>query len=401
MIRHGEPEDAARERIAVAHCHADEFGVATVCGWGRLPPAAIPDLLATHAALSRSVASPARKTSNAFGWGALARIPAEEWVTQPVDAFGLQYDTVENHGWYRNLDPTVEALAHDLREGDILIDYSGGTGILLDRLLLRVFDRQIGMLIVDSSPKFLRVALDRFQADERVAFRRLRFLKDENRLQYLHEAIEPELVERGVEAIVSTNAIHLYSDLENTLRSWTRVLRPGGRAYINSGNIRNPRADDNEWILDETVYVVHEVATGLVRTDPRYQPYRGALDDAEYMARHLAFRDRVFLAPRPLEYYLDALRDAGLEIEDVTEHTIEADVQEWYEFLAAYHDAVLGWIGGSEKVDGADPTAEAVRDRLEIMRRSLDVIFGGRPTFMCCWTYVTAKAGSPDTRAHD
>ena len=44
-----------------------------------------------------------------------------------------------------------------------------------------------------------------------------------------------------------------------------RALRPGGTVFINSGNIRNPRARANEWILDETVWVINEVAEGLVR----------------------------------------------------------------------------------------------------------------------------------------
>jgi hypothetical protein len=74
-------------------------------------------------------------------------VPDQDWTLQPVDTFGLRYDTVENHGWYRNLDPTVEDLARHLEDGQLLIDYSGGTGILLDRLNLRVFDRQIGTLI--------------------------------------------------------------------------------------------------------------------------------------------------------------------------------------------------------------------------------------------------------------
>ena len=77
----------------------------------------------------------------------------------------------------------------------------------------------------------------------------------------------------------------------------------------------------------------------------------------------------------------------------MTERTIEADVNEWYEFLAAYADAVLGWVGGSVKVDGAPATDEAAADRLELLRESLNTIFGGRPTFRCCWTYITAVAG--------
>lgn len=386
-----EATEASRRRIELAHEAVSEFGLATPCGWGRLPPRLLPELVSAHVELTRPVADPERRRGFVFDWGGFERIPDEDWVAQPVDAFGLHYDTVENHGWYRNLDLTVEQLAGDLREGQVLIDYSGGTGILLDRLRLRIFDRQVGMLIVDSSPKFLRVALDRFRSDERVAFRRLRYLRDEKRLQYVDEVLPAGFV---TDALVSTNAIHLYDDLEETLRAWARVLRPGGRVRINSGNLRNPRAGENEWIIDETVYVVHEVATGIVRTDERYAAYRPVLEDDERMRAYLDYRDRVFLAPRPLEYYLETLEAAGFMIEDVTERTIEADVEEWHQFLAAYADAVLGWVGGSTKVDGAPAPDEAAKDRLRLLHDSLGVIFGGRDTFLCCWTYITATRSS-------
>jgi SAM-dependent methyltransferase len=384
-------DQAVRGRILAAHEAVGELGIATPCGWGRLPPSALPELLERHVALSRPFADAAGDPGRPFAWPAgFERIPAEEWVDAQVDSFGLDYDTVENHGWYRNLDLTVEQLAGDLEPGEILLDYSGGTGILLDRLRLRIFDRQVGMLIVDSSPKFLRVALDRFRGDPRVAFRRLRYLRGERRLQYLHEVLPAGF---AVDGIVSTNAIHLYDDLENTLASWHRTLRPGGRVRINSGNIRNPRAAENEWIIDETVYVAHEVATGLVRTEPRFAAYREVLDDPARLSAYLAHRDRVFLAPRPLQYYLDVLEQAGFAVEDVSERTIEADVGEWFAFLATYADAVLGWVGGNAKVDGGPAGPEAAADRLELLRRSLDLVFGGRPTFRCCWTYVTASRG--------
>ena len=383
----GELPDNARARIDVANEVALDFGIATPCGWGRLPPRVVDELVAAHVDLSRPVTDPTRRAGDRFDWRDFGRIPDEDWVTGPVDAFGLHYDTVENHGWYRNLDLTVEQLAGSLREGQILVDYSGGTGILLDRLRLRIFDRQVGMLIVDSSPKFLRVALDRFRADERVAFRRLHYRRDEKRLEYVDEVVPDGF---AADALVSTNAIHLYDDLENTLAAWARVLKPGGKVHVNSGNLRNPRARENEWIIDETVYVVHEVATGLVRTDPRYERYRAVLDDEERMQAYLAYRDRVFLAPRPLEYYLDAMRVSRFTIDDVSERTIEADVEEWYEFLAAYADAVLGWVGGTAKLDGVPASEEAAADRLRLLHDSLGVIFGGRPNFQCCWTYITA-----------
>jgi hypothetical protein len=51
---------------------------------------------------------------------------------------------------------------------------------------------------------------------------------------------------------------------------------------------------------------------------------------------------------------------------------------------------VLGWVGGAAKVDGAGASEQAAADRLELLRAALDVIFGGRPTFQCCWTYISA-----------
>jgi SAM-dependent methyltransferase len=388
LIHHTDGVEGTIRRMELARRFISGFGVATECGWGRRPPATIPELLRIHGAVSAPIQH-ARGPRQRFQWPAgFQRVPDQDWTLQPVDTFGLRYDTVENHGWYRNLDPTVEDLARHLEDGQLLIDYSGGTGILLDRLNLRVFDRQIGTLIVDSSPKFLRVALDKFRGEERVAFRLLRWLKEERRLELLDEVIGPELLARKADAIISTNAIHLYRDLPDTLASWARVLRPAGRAFVQSGNIRNPQARSSEWILDETVWAIHEVATGLVRNDPRYAAYRPLLDDEARMRAQVAYRDQVFLPVRPLEHYLRCLEEAGFTVEEVTARSIEARVEDWFEFLSAYHEAVLGWLGASVKVDGRGPSNEAVTDRLALIRHAMDTLFGGRETFRCCWTYI-------------
>jgi SAM-dependent methyltransferase len=383
----------AEARVVAAQRFVHDFGVATDCGWGRHRAREIGGLIELHRAVTNPThagARPARSFKWPRGWVA---VPDDDWTREPVDAFGAAYDHVDGHGWYRNLDPTVEELSHLLGDGDVLVDYSGGTGILLDRLKLRLFDFQIGAVIVDSSPKFLRVALEKFRDDPRVGFRLLRYRKDEGRLERLDEVLGAPLLERGVDVIVSTNAVHLYPDLSDTASSWVRTLRSGGHVLVNSGNIRNPRARRSEWILDETVGVVGDLAEGLVRTDPSYAAYRGDLDDEDRMRAHAAFRDKVFLHPRPLDFYVETLELAGLKVESVREASIEAGVQDWYELLAAYHDAVLGWVGGTEKIDGARPSAEAVADRLRLMRHAMDVLFHGRPTFQACWTYITAVNG--------
>jgi ubiquinone/menaquinone biosynthesis C-methylase UbiE len=390
LIRAG--DDGATRRIAAARKHVQGFGIATECGWGRGGAAAVDGLLALHRELSAPLHDGHGPPPGAesFRWpGGVVRVPDEDWTNRDVDEAGIAYDHVDAHGWYRNLDLTVEDLSHALRDGDVLLDYSGGTGILLDRLRLRIFDRRVGVVIVDASAKFLRVALEKYQGDPLVALRLLRYLRDEKRLQTLDEVIDIEF-----DALACTNAIHLYPDLEETLGTWMRALRPGGGVFINSGNIRNPRAKPAEWILDETVWVINDLAEGLVRSDPQYVHYREAVDDAERMKAHADHRNRVFLQPRPLDFYVDSLGAAGFEVLDVREETIEARVSEWFEFLSAYHDAVLGWVGGTQRIDGAEPTPGAVRDRLHLIRHAMETLFGGRPSFNACWTYITARKPS-------
>ena len=40
--------------------------------------------------------------------------------------------------------------------------------------------------------------------------------------------------------------------------------------------------------------------------------------------------------------HLSCLEAAGFAIEDVTARTIGASVEDWFEFLSAYHETVLG-----------------------------------------------------------
>ncbi len=317
-----------------------------------------------------------------------ARVPDEPWVHQPVDELAVGYDSVENHGWYANLDSTVEDVAAFASAGSVILDYSGGTGILADRLLSQV-DASTGILIVDSSPKFLRFAVEKLGDSPRVAFRRIRYLRDEKRLERVDEVLGPGLMERGVDAVVSTNAIHLYYDLAETARAWRNVMRPSGRLFVQSGNIRHPDMPADEWIIDETVHVIHRAAVDLVRTDERLRRHRDRLDDEAYMSAHAELRSKYFLPVRPLAFYVDKLRESGFEVESVRRRRIAADVMEWFDFLRVYHEGVLGWIGGAERITGAPATPEAVEARLDVMLRAMRSVFGGADEFGASWTYVT------------
>ncbi|HUR67602.1 MAG TPA: methyltransferase domain-containing protein [Candidatus Thermoplasmatota archaeon] len=320
-----------------------------------------------------------------------ARIPEEDWTRAPVASLAQKYDAVGRHGWYANLEPTADDLAGQLRPGDILVDYSGGTGLLIDRLLERVAARDVGVVNVDSSPKFLALSLEKLRDDPRVAFRLIHYLADAKRLQYLDEALGALLTARKADALVSANAIHLYYDLDQTLASWARVLRSGARVHVQSGNIRNPEAPKDAWIIDETVEAVHQAAMGIVRKDARFARYRSALDDATRMAAHDALRRKFFLPPRPLALYVDALERADIRVEATRTHVVRASAAEWHSFLSVYSEGVLGWVGGSPRIEGHEPDAGALHDRFTLMRLALDEVLAGRETFDAVWTYVLAR----------
>jgi hypothetical protein len=50
MIHHGDGSDAFRRRLELARVHADGFGIASVCGYGRVSPAELDEALKAHRA---------------------------------------------------------------------------------------------------------------------------------------------------------------------------------------------------------------------------------------------------------------------------------------------------------------------------------------------------------------
>lgn len=321
-------------------------------------------------------------------------VPQEAWAEAQLEELAQKYDTVEEHGWYDNLNPSVDDLLSHPGSDTLVLDYSGGTGILTRRLLARPNTERFGVLIVDSSPKFLRLALEKSKADPRVGYRLIHYLKSERRLQSLSEVVDQSIWARGVDAVVSTNAIHLYYGLNDTLKGWFEILRPGGVAYVQSGNIHNPDAEPDAWIIDETVEHIHEAAMNIVKTHQEFSEYRAVLEDSEYMSAHDRLRAKYFLPVRHVDHYQEAFERVGFQVRSREVRTFDALVTDWYDFLAVYHEGVLGWIGGAEKIVGRPATEDEIIQRKRLMRLAMDHIFEGRNRFRASWTYFQCEKPS-------
>lgn len=316
------------------------------------------------------------------------RIPDDSWTRDSVDEMARAYDEVGQHGWYANIDPTVDELAAFLDPGDILVDYSGGTGLLIDRLLDRELE-VVGILNTDSSAKFLRLCLEKFASEERVALRRIPYLEEEQRLAYVDEVLDASLQELGIDAVASTNAIHLYHDLLATLASWRRILTPEGRVFVQSGNIARDDRPDGRWIIDRTVEAVDREARVMVREDENFAAHRGILENSQAMEEYDALRERYFLPARPASHYRQRFGKAGFQIEETTHRAIEVERTEWAQFLKVYHQGVLGWVGGAEKITGQPAEEGAIEARHELIDRALERVLEGEDTFEAEWTYWT------------
>ena len=216
------------------------------------------------------------------------------------------------------------------------------------------------------------------------------FDREEKRLSTLEECIDESILKRGVDGIVSTNAIHLYYELNNTINSWKKILRPDGYLHVQSGNIRNPK-NRNSWIIDETVEHLNNAAIRLVNSQDSFLSLRNFLDDDDHMEAHDKLRQKYFLPVRELEYYTKSLEENGFTIKDIQCHPINASVDEWYDFLSVYHEGVLGWVGGAEKVYNQKVSSHFISLRKALMRLAMEDIFNGSDSFQAAWTYINAS----------
>lgn len=306
-----------------------------------------------------------------------------------ISDFALDYDNVKNHTWYDNLDYLISLSKSYFNGDDFIMDYSCGTGIFPERLIAQTSDYP-KILMVDSSPKYLSLAYNKFADNDKFYFRLMNFLRTEKRLQRLEEIFEDNY-QNFLNGIVCTNAIHLYPNIYETIDSWNKMLLKGGKLLINSGNIYNPMMNSQSKLIDQTVEEINNVSSEIVRGESRYNKYYEYIENMDYKNKHDELRKKYFLPVRDINEYVEALRRNNFKIIEIKAIDLDVKVSEWYDFLKVYHEGVLGWVGGAEKITGIKPTNEQITDRLDLIKESLQIIFNGDNNFKACWNYIVCE----------
>lgn len=313
----------------------------------------------------------------------IEKIYDEQIANSPITEFALGYDEVKHHSWYDNLDYIIQLASQKFTDDDLIMDYSCGTGIVGERINEKGLNPKI--LMLDASLKYLRLAYEKFYNNENYFFRLLNFKK----------GLESSLVEnfsKKLNGIICTNAVHLYPNVEETFLNWYNLLEENGTLIINSGNILNKKMQSDESILiDETVNDIFRLSYQIVESNSKYYKYSPKVNDSYWNKKYVELKDKYFLPIKDIEYYTNKLTEIGFVIDEVKVIDIQANVDEWYDFLKVYDDGILGWIGGVEKVTGDIPTLEDIQNRLDIMKEALDIIFNGEKSFKASWNYIICK----------
>jgi len=313
----------------------------------------------------------------------------ESFLKSDVTEFALGYDRVKNHTWYDNLNYLVDLSKEYFNDDDFIMDYSCGTGIFPERLLKSTVSCP-RILMMDSSPKYLKLSYDKFGNNYKFFFRLMKYLKEENRLQTIDESMGKDYKDL-LDGIICTNAIHLYPTISDTIKSWNKLLVKGGKLLINSGNIFNSSMDSESKLIDQTVNEIAKLSYKIVKETPKYSKYSDLINDIEYIKKHDSLRDKYFLPIKNIEYYTDEILKNNFKILEIKTINIDAKVDEWFEFLKVYHEGIISWIGGANKITGVDPKENEVGDRIEIIKLALNEMFNNKNDFKACWNYVICE----------
>ncbi len=300
-----------------------------------------------------------------------------------ITEFALGYDGVKHHSWYDNLNYLTNVSKEMFNNDSFIMDYSCGTGIYSERLNLAGCNPNI--IMMDASLKYLRLSYEKFKDNDKYSFR----------LLDLKKGIEESLVDNldgRMDGIVCSNAIHLYPTIDETIKSWNRLLKKGGKLLINSGNINNPKMKTPTSVLiDQTVNQIFNLSIDIVKSNNAYTQYRHKFSDISYFEKYVELKDRYFLPIRNIDYYTNSLYENGFVIKEIKTIDVKANVKEWFDFLNVYDEGILGWIGGVKKISGEDANLTDIQNRLDIMEEALNRIFSNQKDFNASWNYIICE----------
>ena len=312
------------------------------------------------------------------------------WVPDRPTSRGATayHEAVVDSSWHKNnVGGLIDLVKNTIKDDEIVVDFGAGTGASAIYLLKKI-KKNYSLWLVDNSPSWLGKAYDILHLDKRVSF--IRLGKTGDRYFALNEAMGDD----SVNHVVSANTVHLIPDIKDAFRSMYKALIKGGTFVFQSGNMLRLSRESGILTIDDSVNQVHDLALEMIRSDERFARYRHDLK--KRIERESWQRKFVFPTPRPIDFYIEALKAHGFKNIKVTHKRIKVLYADWLNFLRVrrLQAGILPEVGGKE----ASPREELDRDALvtEAAKQLFTKLRNHNPTanatsFTAEWIYVYSE----------
>ena len=298
------------------------------------------------------------------------------------------HNAVIDASWNHDcLDSLIDLARPHIHENDAIVDFGAGTGTSSIRILEKL-KIKINLWLVDNSPAWLGKAYEFLGSKPNVKFFILEKKGDDN-FATLSETIGKE----SVDHVISANTFHLVPNLKEAFKGIAEALKPNGLFIFNTGNVTRKGRPKGALMLDSTVYRIHDIAVEIIRKNSRFMKYRNDLD--KRIKEETPQRRFIFPSPRPIQDYLNALKDSGFKCIETYYHCFKLKYDDWLKFLRVkrLQAGILPEIGGKE------PTPEEEEDRDAIITMAAQELFkelerlnplADDKSYQCEWVYISS-----------
>ena len=273
------------------------------------------------------------------------------------------HDAVIDASWnHQCVDKLINIAVPNIHEKDTVVDFGCGTGTSSIRILEKL-KIDIRLWLVDNSPAWLGKAYEILSSRPNISFFLLE--KKDKRYATLSETIGKE----SANHVISANTVHLIPNLKETFKGIAEALKSKGMFVFNTGNVLREGRKKGILMLDSTVYRVHDIAIDIIRNDLKFKKYRENLD--KLIEAYAPLRKFIFPDPKPIQEYLNALKEAGFECMEPVYNCFRLKYSDWINFLRIkrLQAGILPEVGGK------DPTPEQEKDRDTLIIMSAKKLF--------------------------
>jgi ubiquinone/menaquinone biosynthesis C-methylase UbiE len=313
-----------------------------------------------------------------------------EWIPDrpPSKGASAYHDAVVNTSWHKqNINELIKIIRPNIHPSYKVVDFGAGTGASAIYILKEI-PLDFNLFLVDNSASWLGKAYEVLKHSKNISFILLE--KEKNEYKTLNKTFGRNVLNY----VISANTVHLIPNIKGVFKGIYEALEDDGYFVFQSGNIKKTENKNGILMIDDSINQVHDIAIDFIKRSDEFEKYKKNID--KRIKEEVKQRKFVFPTPRPISFYLDALRSAGFKNSTVSTKQITVKYSDWLNFLRVrrLQAGILPEIGGrdatgQEEIDRDKIITMASQDLFKKLKKQNPL--ANSKSFTAQWTYVVAK----------